>query len=90
MRTADRGGCEHTNEFNAPESVRALIQSLIEVDFVTIEIEPRNGIPDEARPEIGVTNDKNEQHRISKWAGQNIERFDRIHNSLLELKHQAP
>ena len=63
----------------------ALCQLFIEQDFLTIQPEERPGIPDEARPTIMLTNSKNENHTVAKWAGVADERFDLLYQTLLSL-----
>lgn len=55
---------------------RALFQRFIEQDFLTIAIPPRPGIPDEAHPQITLTNARGEARTVGKWARQAEARFD--------------
>ncbi len=49
----------------------------------------RYGVPDEARLTITVVNAAGEGRSVAKWAGQKVERFDRIYAELLRLETQA-
>jgi hypothetical protein len=62
-----------------------LCQSLVDQDFLTIRLEERPGQPDEARPRLTLTNRQHKSHTVAKWAGVADERFDALHESLLEL-----
>ena len=53
-----------------------------------ISIEMRNGLPDEAHPEIALVNASGNRRAVWKWAGQKHERFDRLYAALLQLEEQ--
>ena len=64
---------------------RALFRRFIEQDFLTIAISPRPGIPDEAHPQIALTNASGAAHTVGKWARQSEARFDALYAALNAL-----
>src|SRR5690606_31011384 len=72
-----------------PEESLALRQALIDADLVALEIPERAGVPGEARPAITLRNADGEEHRIAKWANDEVERFDRVYESLLKLREKT-
>ncbi len=66
-----------------------LLNLFVAQDFLTIEPEEREGIPDEARPSITLTNYKWDVHVVSKWAGVQDERFDVLYDALLTIADRS-
>lgn len=66
-----------------------LCRLCIEKDLIAIRPEERAGLPDEARPEITLTNSRNESHTVSKWAGVIDERFDAVYRTLLAMEERT-
>lgn len=69
-----------------PKDYDSLIERLITSDLLTIPVEERAGLPDEASPTIILTNSKGETFKLRKWAGDSNKRFDDIYRSILKLK----
>lgn len=72
-----------------PAQTAALFQLVIDHDFLTMRISERPGSPDEARPQITLSNTTGQQRTISKWHGVANGRFDPIYTRLLQLVDQA-
>ncbi len=89
VRKVSRGMIERRAEFVEDVAAHALFQLCIETDLLTIEVESRPGLPDEACPTLVLTNEAGRQHTVSKWLGQKVERFDRIYTALLALEKKA-
>lgn len=89
IRQVGKGMHERRVEFADAEAARALLQLCLETDFLTIEVESRPGLPDEACPTLVLTNEAGRQHTVSKWLGQKVERFDRIYAAVLALEKKA-
>ncbi len=68
------------------DEIKKLINIFIENDFLAIQTEKRQGVPDEARPRIILTNAHGKKHEISKWANERNVRFDNIYNQLLSIE----
>lgn len=84
------GGEESKYKLQTPwDTKEELCRLCIEKDFITIRPEERAGIPDEARPEITLTNRRNESHTVSKWAGVIDERFDAVYDTLLAMEERT-
>lgn len=66
-----------------------LCQLCVDHDFLTIQPEERNGLPDEARPTITLTNSRNDSHTVAKWAGVADARFDAVYHALLALAERT-
>jgi hypothetical protein len=66
-----------------------LCRLFIEQDFLTIQLEERPGIPDEARPRITLTNSQRETHTVAKWAGVVDARFDMLYQTLKALAERS-
>ncbi len=62
-----------------------IIRLCVEHDFLTMQLEERPGIPDEARPSLTLRNSKRESHTVAKWAGVADARFEAIYQALLAL-----
>ncbi len=78
---AGGGVTERRQEVN----VSKFAQLLIKVDFVTITLPKRTGVPDEARPTITVVNRNGRSHTVAKWINDTHARFDAIYEALLAL-----
>lgn len=89
VRQVSRGIYERRVEFVNSDAAQALFQLCIENDFLIIEIDSRPGLPDEARPTLTLRNNTGREHTVAKWAGQKVERFDRIYEALLVLEKKA-
>jgi hypothetical protein len=72
-----------------PGAFRALLQALVDCDFVTIDFPLRPIRPDEARPEITLTNPAGQRRTVGKWAGDRHAGFERVYQALLEVARQA-
>ncbi len=85
-----RQGLE-TREFSGklrPRDLNRLLRTFKKVRFETIQIRPRAGLPDEARPEI-VLVQAGKTIKKSKWASDKHDRFDRLYGTLLAIiKHE--
>jgi len=66
-----------------------LCQLFIEQDFLAIQPEERSGIPDEAHPNITLTNSKGESHSVAKWSGVVDVHFDVLYQALLALAERT-
>ena len=90
VRRIARGGREKRYKipFTRDEKIE-LLHLFVEQDFLTIEPPERNGIPDEARPFISLTNGNQETHTVSKWAGIKDERFDVLYDALLAIADRS-
>ncbi len=66
---------------------KALCALCVAHDLLAIESEQRMGIPDEARPEITLTNAQRRSHTVALWAGAvaDNERFAAVYQALLSL-----
>jgi hypothetical protein len=83
-----RGPVLRSGHFTARLSeseTRALLQLFVEQDFLTIAIPPRPGLPDEAHPQIALTNARGAAHAVGKWARQAEARFDALYVALNAL-----
>lgn len=89
IRQVSRGMRERRVVFVDADAAQSLFQLCIENDFLTIEIETRPGLPDEARPTLLLTNNVGNEHTLGKWAGQKVERFDRLYNAILALEKKV-
>lgn len=69
--------------------IRRLINNFIRDDFVSIKINPRSGIPDEAKPEIALYNSRGESRKISKWDMDTVDRFDHLYGQVLEIEQKT-
>jgi hypothetical protein len=72
-----------------PERVAALLRQMIAVDFLTIPASERSGVPDEARPEIALTNPAGERSGVARWAGDPNPAFSQIYQALSGLIREA-
>jgi hypothetical protein len=85
-RLVDRAGAAHTLDLRVPpRQVAALLRQLIAVDFLSLAFAPRPGVPDEARPEIALTNPAGETRAVAKWANDPSPAFDRVHQALVAV-----
>jgi len=66
--------------------IKRLINAFIKNDFVTIKLNNRSGVPDEAKPEIILINSKGDSREVSKWQNDKNERFDMIYEQILEIE----
>lgn len=68
-----------------------LINLFIVNDFLTIKVASRAGLPDEAKPEIVITNAEGEQHALAVWLGdlEKHERFNVLYQALLYFEKRA-
>ncbi len=80
-----------TREFSGklrPRDLNRLLRTFKKVRFETIQVRPRAGLPDEARPEIVLVKD-GKKIKKSKWASDRHDRFDRLYGTLLAIiKHE--
>lgn len=79
-------------EFSLNKSeVDELIEKFIENNF--IKITPKGtgaGLPDEARPQIVLTNAKGEKYEIAKWVNsEESQEFDEIYNEFLLIEKKT-
>jgi hypothetical protein len=89
-RLVDRSGAAKTFDLRVPPAqVAALLRQLIEVDFLALTFGPRPGVPDEARPEIRLTNPAGETRVVAKWANDASPAFAGIYQTLLGFLRQA-
>jgi hypothetical protein len=82
----DRAG--HEQRFPVvvgPAAVAALLEQMIAADFLTLTFDNRPGVPDEARPEIALTNPAGETRALAKWANDPHPAFDALYQALLPL-----
>ncbi len=88
VRVVERGSRRERRYEWAPADggVRQLWDLLIRQDFLTIHPADRPGIPDEARPQLALTNAIGERWEVSKWAGVKDDRFDKIYRAMLGLE----
>lgn len=63
----------------------ALFQQFIEHDFVALTLPEHTPIPDEAHPQITLTNAQGETHTVLKWARQKDRRFEALYVALRAL-----
>jgi len=68
-----------------PEETYVLRRLCIEGDLVALKIKERPGLPDEARPEIAITNAGGETRTVAKWAGDKVPEFDNVYEALRAL-----
>lgn len=81
VRVEQRGPVLRNGHFTGQLSegeTRALYQLVVEQDFLTITVPFRPGIPDEAHPQLTLTNARGETHTVGKWARQAEARFDAV------------
>lgn len=69
--------------------IKGLIDTFIKNDFVTIKLNDRPGVPDEAKPEIILINSRGEYREVSKWQNDKNERFDMIYQQILEIEKKT-
>ena len=87
LTTVARGGGPQTRHFSLGEQeVQRLFVLCVAVDFVTISMPERRGVPDEARPTITLMNGNGRRHSVAKWANDKDERFDSLYQALLQLR----
>jgi hypothetical protein len=85
-RLVDRSGAAKTFDLRVPPAqVAALLRQMIEADLLALTFTPRPGVPDEARPEIKVTNPAGKTRAVAKWANDAHPAFDSIYRALLSL-----
>lgn len=72
-----------------PEETYVLRRLCIEGDLATLKIKERPGLPDEARPEITLTNAAGETCSVAKWAGDKVPEFDNLYEALLALERKT-
>jgi hypothetical protein len=72
-----------------PARAAALFDLLIAHDIVALTFPARPGLPDEARPEIRITNPAGEVRAIAKWANDKDPAFEAIYQALLALAREA-
>lgn len=89
VRQVSRGMQERRVVFVDADAAQSLFQLCIENDFLTIEIEARPGLPDEARTTLVLMNNMGSEHTLAKWAGQKVERFDRLYKAILALEKKV-
>jgi hypothetical protein len=70
--------------------VRTLFQAFITHDFLSIVIPLRPGLPDEAHPQIKLTNAAGQSQTVSKWAGQTDEGFDSLYREIVTVVSPEP
>jgi hypothetical protein len=81
------------------EEIERIRRSVVSNDFLSLEIEDRVGLPDEARIKIVLTVDGAEVHRLSVWERSRLSpdeygksdrrRFDSIHRELRLIAEKA-
>ncbi len=82
LTPAALGQAVHFTATLSEAETRPLFQLFIEHDFLTIAIPFRPGIPDEAHPQITLTNARGASHTVGKWARQAEARFDALARAL--------
>lgn len=68
-----------------PEQTYVLRKLCIDGDLAALKIKDRPGLPDEARPEITLTNAAGETRSVAKWAGDKAPEFDAVYEALLAM-----
>ena len=66
-----------------------LINLFIENDFVNININNREGLPDEAKAEIILINSEGKISRIAKWESDKNSRFDKIYQQITQIQYKT-
>jgi hypothetical protein len=66
------------------EQSSSLIDLIEEHEFFNIETKNRQGVPDEARPNIYIRSGE-KTHAVGKWANDNHEDFDPLYELLLNV-----
>lgn len=72
-----------------PEESSALRQLLIAKNFVDLKIPERRGVPDEARPQLILTNAAGKTFTLAKWANDKVPAFDYVYETLLAASKTA-
>lgn len=72
-----------------PEETYVLRRLCIEGDLAALKIKERPGLPDEARPEITLTNAAGETCSVAKWAGDKVPEFDNVYEALMALERKT-
>jgi hypothetical protein len=68
---------------------QALLHHFIKCDFVRLTLPAHTPVPDEAHPQITLTNAKGENHSVLQWAGQPDRRFQTLYTALRTVAEQA-
>ena len=68
------------------DEITRLFDLFVEQDFLTIHPAERPGIPDEARPRIGLASGGGDKREVAKWAGVEDDRFETLYRALLCLE----
>ena len=69
----------------AQEEVAALRRMCIRSDLADLKIKDRPGVPDEAHPEISLTNAAGETRKVAKWANDKVPAFDKVYVVLVGI-----
>jgi hypothetical protein len=89
IRIVDRGNEKRFRIKLSPETTLALRNVCIEADLLTVAIQDRPGVPDEAKPAIVLRNAKGETFTLAKWANDRVPRFDKVYKALLDLRKKT-
>jgi len=68
---------------------QALLALCCEQDILALPPSPRPGLPDEARPQITLTNPAGESQSVAAWAGAMDDRLAAVYTALQQLGKQA-
>lgn len=71
------------------EETLALRRACIESDLVDLKIKDRPGVPDEAHPELALSNAAGETRKVAKWANDKVPAFDKVYQALRALKEKT-
>ena len=80
LRAVDKGLQEKRYRLKlAAEESQALRRMCIRADLAYLEIKERQGVPDEAHPEISLTSAAGETRKAAKWANDKVPVFDKVY-----------
>lgn len=90
VRLVEKGAEKRFTLKLAQEEVAALRRMCIRSDLAELKIAERAGVPDEAHPEISLTNAAGETRKVAKWANDKVPAFDKVYVVLVGISKREP